>query len=63
MYVIVVGGGKVGLNLTRELLDKGHEVTLIESRRDRLHHSVAADIEESGERRQGNLQLLLPRHV
>ena len=25
----------VGLNLTRELLDKGHEVTLIESRRDR----------------------------
>ena len=35
MYAIVVGGGKVGLNLTRELLDKGHEVTLIESRRDR----------------------------
>ena len=35
MYAIVVGGGKVGLNLTRELLDKGHEVTLIEARRDR----------------------------
>ena len=30
MYVIVVGAGKVGWNLGRELLDKEHEVTLIE---------------------------------
>ena len=30
MYVIIVGAGKVGWNLARELLDKGHEVTLIE---------------------------------
>lgn len=35
MYVIVVGGGKVGLNLTRELMAKGHEVTLIEDNRRR----------------------------
>jgi trk system potassium uptake protein TrkA len=35
MYAVIVGGGKVGLNLTRELLEKGHEVTLIEQRRDR----------------------------
>jgi trk system potassium uptake protein TrkA len=35
MYVIVVGGGKVGLNLARELLTKGVEVTLLEQRRDR----------------------------
>ncbi len=35
MYVIVVGGGKVGLNLTRELMAKGHEVTLIEHDRRR----------------------------
>jgi trk system potassium uptake protein TrkA len=35
MYVIVVGGGKVGWNLTRELLEKGHEVTLIENDRER----------------------------
>lgn len=35
MYVIVVGGGKVGLNLTRELMQKGHEVTLIEASRRR----------------------------
>ncbi len=36
MYVIVVGAGKVGWNLGRELLDKGHEVTLIECNRDRF---------------------------
>jgi trk system potassium uptake protein TrkA len=30
VYVIVVGGGKVGLNLARELVAKDHEVTLIE---------------------------------
>ena len=35
MYVLVVGGGKVGLNLTRELMQKGHEVTLIEQNRRR----------------------------
>lgn len=35
MYVLVVGGGKVGLNLTRELMQKGHEVTLVEQDRRR----------------------------
>jgi trk system potassium uptake protein len=35
MYVIVVGAGKVGWNLGRELLEKGHEVTLIENDRNR----------------------------
>lgn len=30
MYIIVVGGGKVGRNLTRELIERGNEVTLIE---------------------------------
>ncbi len=35
MYIIVVGGGKVGWNLARELIDKGEEVTLIESDRRR----------------------------
>lgn len=35
MYVLVVGGGKVGLNLTRELMQKGHEVTLVEDSRRR----------------------------
>jgi trk system potassium uptake protein TrkA len=47
VYVIVAGGGKVGWNLARELISKEHEVTLIESRRDRylvieeeLEHAV-----------------------
>lgn len=47
MYAIVVGGGKVGFNLSREMLRRGHEVTLIESSRNRyvtvereLEHSV-----------------------
>ena len=35
MYVVVAGGGKVGANLTRTLVRRGHEVTLIESRKDR----------------------------
>jgi trk system potassium uptake protein TrkA len=35
MYVIVAGGGKVGWNLARELLEKGNEVTLVEQRRSR----------------------------
>ena len=36
MYVVVAGGGKVGANLTRSLIAMGHEVTLIEQRRDRF---------------------------
>ena len=30
MYVIVVGGGKVGYYLARDLIDRGEEVTLVE---------------------------------
>src|SRR5918994_1871319 len=48
MYVIIVGAGKVGWNLARELLEKGNEVTLIEGDRDRyltveqeLEHNIA----------------------
>jgi len=36
MYAVVAGGGKVGWNLARELIAKGHEVTLLES--DRGHY-------------------------
>src|SRR3712207_3297685 len=31
MYVSVVGAGKVGLNLARELIDKGNELTIVEN--------------------------------
>ncbi|MFL5827903.1 MAG: potassium channel family protein [Thermoleophilaceae bacterium] len=47
MYIVVVGAGKVGWNLARELIGKGNEVTLIESDRSRyqvveeeLEHAV-----------------------
>ena len=36
MYAIAAGGGKVGSNVTRSLLELGHEVTLIEQRADRF---------------------------
>src|ERR687884_1319993 len=34
-YIIIVGAGKVGWNLARELLEKDNEVTVIESNRER----------------------------
>lgn len=47
MYVIIAGAGKVGWNLARELIEKEHEVTLIEGNRRRylmvereLEHAV-----------------------
>jgi trk system potassium uptake protein TrkA len=47
VYVIIAGGGKVGWNLARELMAKGHEVTLVEGYRRRylvieqeLEHAV-----------------------
>ena len=36
MYVLICGGGKIGSNLTRLLLSHGHEVTLVEQRRERF---------------------------
>ena len=46
MYVIVVGAGKVGWNLGRELLEKGHEVTLLEKDR-RRYQTVEQELEHS----------------
>ena len=46
MYVIVVGAGKVGWNIARELLDKGHELTLIENDRER-YHTVEQELEHN----------------
>jgi trk system potassium uptake protein len=47
MYVVICGGGKVGWNLARELIEKNHEVTLVEQDRRRyliieeeLEHAV-----------------------
>jgi trk system potassium uptake protein TrkA len=46
MYVIVVGAGKVGWNIARELLEKGHEVTLIENDRERFQ-TVEQELEHN----------------
>ena len=32
MYIIIVGGGRVGYYLTKELLDEGHEVLIVEKK-------------------------------
>jgi trk system potassium uptake protein TrkA len=46
LYVIIVGAGKVGLNLARELLEKEHEVTLIEADR-RRYETVEEELEHA----------------
>lgn len=40
MYIIIVGLGKVGYFLTKDLTGKGHEVTVIEERADRHSRAV-----------------------
>ena len=35
MFVLIVGGGKVGLNTARQLVQLGHEIALIEQRKSR----------------------------
>src|SRR3982074_2671657 len=46
MYVMVVGGGKVGYYLSKHLLDRGYEVTLIEKdpRRAEVLNSTLGEI-------------------
>jgi trk system potassium uptake protein TrkA len=46
MYIIIVGAGKVGWNLARELINKDHEVTLIESNR-RRYLTVEQELEHN----------------
>jgi trk system potassium uptake protein TrkA len=46
VYVIIVGAGKVGWNLGRELLEKDHEVTLLENDRDR-YQAVEQELEHN----------------
>ena len=46
MYVIVVGAGKVGWNIARELLERDHELTLIECDRDR-YQTVEQELEHN----------------
>ncbi|NTV91304.1 MAG: TrkA family potassium uptake protein, partial [Clostridiales bacterium] len=36
MYIVVVGAGKLGYYLTKDLLKKGHEVTLVDWNKSRV---------------------------
>jgi trk system potassium uptake protein TrkA len=40
MYIVVVGGGKVGYYLTKELLEQGHEVLLVERDPERVDRII-----------------------
>ncbi|HZI91124.1 MAG TPA: NAD-binding protein [Thermoleophilaceae bacterium] len=46
MYALIVGAGKVGWNLARELKDKGNEVTVVEASR-RRYETVEEELEHS----------------
>ena len=46
MYVLIVGAGKVGWNLARELVEKENEVTVIESNR-RRYEVVEEELEHN----------------
>lgn len=37
MYIIIVGAGKIGYNLTKALIAEGHEILLIERDRNKYH--------------------------
>lgn len=49
MYIIVVGGGKVGFYLAKELLDEGHEVLVIERDQKDPHRTERIGEELGGE--------------
>ena len=46
LYIIIVGAGKVGWNLARELLERGDEVTVIEQDR-RRYLTVEQELEHA----------------
>jgi len=60
MYVLIVGAGKVGWNLARELIQKGNEVTVIESAPER-YAVVEEELEHSVQRGDGSELWVLER--
>src|SRR5256884_9422805 len=60
MYVVVVGAGKVGWNLTRELIQRGNEVTVIESDAAR-YATVEEELEHSAQYGDGSELWVLER--
>lgn len=41
MYVVIVGGGRIGRYIAKDMSDKGHDVTVIERRAERCEQLVA----------------------
>jgi len=41
MYIVIVGGGRIGRYISRDLVEKGHEVTVIELESERVETLVA----------------------
>ena len=60
MYVLVVGAGKVGWNLTRELIGRGNEVTVIERDPNR-YATVEEELEHSAQYGDGSELWVLER--
>jgi predicted dinucleotide-binding enzyme len=44
MYVVIMGGGRVGLNLAAKLIDNGNDVTIIE-KSEELCNNAAAELD------------------
>jgi trk system potassium uptake protein len=52
MFVVIVGGGKVGSHLAKLLLEEGHEVRVIDTREDiltKLHRELPAEVIHGGD--------------
>src|ERR671915_262773 len=60
MYVLIVGAGKVGWNLARELINKSHEVTVVESDQSR-YAVVEQELEHSAHYGDGSELWVLER--
>src|ERR671919_807545 len=60
MYVLIVGAGKVGWNLARELINKRHEITVIESDQ-RRYAVVEQELEHSAQYGDGSELWVLER--
>jgi trk system potassium uptake protein len=41
MYVVIVGGGRIGRYIAKDMVSKGHDVTVIERRAERCEQLVA----------------------